>query len=998
MDLLTTLALSIGPVLADSILREWLKGMGPLPELAVGLVGVTKERLARTLSSRAESRVVQEIGKRTVGQLRPLFEHEARDLDESSRTVLALELAATLADAEITADLLVSFNLDPRRLTRHLAKLRPTVTANLSASESALYDRMLAEVSVKIVNIAADLSGFQRSVVIKTLEGQDRILEMLSRLMAEPDAEAAAFERLYRETVGRQLDHMDLFGLRRIDTVAHRQSLTMAYVTLDVETTVRETWTGTDGRPQDQSSVLATDSTAAAPLTVPIDQLLALSRRVVLCGEAGSGKSTFVQWLSVRAAKRDFQPYLNNTVPFFLRLRERVGRGFPAPEEFPAMVARTMAGAMPRSRWVHEQLHLGRALVLVDGIDEIPREQRQGILDQFRELVHLYPLARYVVTSRPAALNVGRWPEWERWRAEEGFLEATLQPMGESQIERLIDQWHRALGELPDIEDTEDLPQLARNLKRLLRQRPALWRLANSPLLCAMICALHREHLQRLPSERLTLYRECCEMLLSRDEQRKIAEEPDYPRLRYAHKLSLLQSFAYWMMLNGYPQLATEDADRQFAAKATELGLPSEIEGSDVRRYFVERSRILREPVDGQVNFTHRTFQEYFAAEEAVKGALFGFLAGKALDDEWRETIILAAGLARPKEAKQLITDLLSKKRPNDGAAQRSWDLALACLETCYEVPLELQERVVHHARVHFPPKNLEESKLVAGAGDLAVRLLAPARCRSLTEVEKSLEALMFIGSERAMTQIASYASDKRPGVQVAISRAWEAFDRKQYAMRVLRHTKELWVDELISWEPFDLLGHLTRLTVVQMAVSDMGPLAQLNRLEELAFALSPATAQRHEAILEGFPRLDRLSKLAITSVSAVKITFLKKLEKLETLSLHGTGQVFDLGPIGEKTTLKMLDLSQNPITSIASLAGLRSLTTLDLSQTDVEDLTPLKELPNLAELAIVETVAHDLSVLARLPKLKTIVIEATGIRRLDHLNLKHVQIKTTRR
>ena len=72
--------------------------------------------------------------------------------------------------------------------------------------------------------------------------------------------------------------------------------------------------------------------------------------------------------------------------------------------------------------------------------------------------------------------------------------------------------------------------------------------------------------------------------------------------------------------------------------------------GEQVRRFFVERTSLLREPVSQRVDFPHRTFQEYLAALAAVDASDFGLLKSKAKDDQWRETIILAAGEARPKE------------------------------------------------------------------------------------------------------------------------------------------------------------------------------------------------------------------------------------------------------------------------------------------------------------------------------------------------------------
>ena len=68
----------------------------------------------------------------------------------------------------------------------------------------------------------------------------------------------------------------------------------------------------------------------------------------------------------------------NDTVPFFIPLRRYVNRSLPAPEEFPLAVGRNLSHEMPAG-WVHGLLRAGRALVLVDGVDEMPEGQRDQV-------------------------------------------------------------------------------------------------------------------------------------------------------------------------------------------------------------------------------------------------------------------------------------------------------------------------------------------------------------------------------------------------------------------------------------------------------------------------------------------------------------------------------------------------------------------------------------------------------------------------------------------
>lgn len=67
---------------------------------------------------------------------------------------------------------------------------------------------------------------------------------------------------------------------------------------------------------------------------------------------------------------------------------------------------------------------------------------------------------------------------------------------------------------LEKTEDKENVVALKQPLKQLLRQKLPLRRLARNPLLCTMICALHRERPKNMPQNRVKLYQDCVELLL----------------------------------------------------------------------------------------------------------------------------------------------------------------------------------------------------------------------------------------------------------------------------------------------------------------------------------------------------------------------------------------------------------------------------------------------------------------------------------------------------
>src|SRR5690242_2842174 len=136
-------------------------------------------------------------------------------------------------------------------------------------------------------------------------------------------------------------------------------------------------------------------------------------------------------------------------------------------------------------------------------------------------------------------------------------------------------------------------------------------------------------------------------MLLEHREIQREIDYRDYPKFTYRQKRALLQSFSYWLIKNSWTSVDLVDADDYVESRLPAMSLGTQVvTPANVRRLFVERTGMLREPILGRIEFTHRTFQEFLAAQAALDDRDIGVLISKADDDQWRELIVLAAGLA----------------------------------------------------------------------------------------------------------------------------------------------------------------------------------------------------------------------------------------------------------------------------------------------------------------------------------------------------------------
>lgn len=996
-SLISTLGFSVAKALAKSLLGEGFAAE-VLPELLSPVEAWGRDRATQ---KRAEKQL-EKLGQHVAETMRPVLDVRFGLLDESRKKAVLREAVTTLGRVEITAELVVKFNLNREKLYRHLLDSRPRATQGFSPEEVALYERALGEASRHILEIATHLSGFMGGAFADILEGQDKVLAVVEKMAAAAGEEAERFEGRYRDSVRENFDRMDLFGVRRVDQLQRRQSLSVSYISLQVERYAAGNAPGAaDGAEAGEQDPLLGVRMQDEWRSGPIDRMLTKSRRMVVRGEAGSGKTTLLRWVAVRSARRDFPLHLaswNATVPFFIRLRECVQDGFPAPERLPHLVAPMLAGGMP-PRWVHGQLENGRALVLVDGVDELPKEKRGQMLQRLAEMVAAYPLARYVVSSRPSALKADDWPEWQEWINAEGFTEVALQPMAPEQIESFIDSWHAAVRPLIDPSELAEFERRPGNLKRLLRFRLALRKLATSPLLCAMLCALHRERGDRLPSERITLYKECCEMLLSlREGVRGIEPGEDYPDLSDPQKQTLIQSFAYWLMSNGWSDVETGEADGHFEKRLGLMNLPG-VTGGQVRKYFVERSSLLREPVEGQVDFTHRTFQEFMAAQEAVNNGDIGVLIKNAHDDQWREMIILAAGLARPKECERLLRGIINKgnRLKTEARRNRLHLLALACLETPVQIDPAVRAFVVDQAAPLFPPKNFNEAQIVSAAGEPAVPLLTAKPEYTEASAAACVRALSLIGSDNALNALEGFGSDARFLVSLEIGRSWDEFDRREFARRVLSKAQRLRISSLTSLEGFEHLSHVSELYLSAVGLDEIAPLTQF--INPVALWLFQNSKGINLQPLSAFSKLKRLT-LRYGFQDVTDISPLAEIQGLNSLSLHGFTSVGDLRPLAKLKHLTFLAFTWNrlvaDISAISSLSNLNSLYLLGCSS--VADLSPLSALRKLTHLDLEDCrKVTNVSPLSSLTELTHLDLQGTGVTDLSPLRgLKKLEILTS--
>ncbi|MEV8229228.1 NACHT domain-containing protein [Streptomyces sp. NPDC079167] len=703
------------------------------------------------------------------------------------------------------------------------------------------------------------------------------------------------YEEEYAAAVGAAYRRTKIFGLDELDRHDSEWDLDTAYLSLEAQSQANP-----------------------APGPQRVDALLADRHRVLLRGDAGAGKTTLLWWLAAHASARtlsDALEPLNGMVPFVVPLRTLRARGstFPGPFRLPGAAGLVVDSAP--DGWAGRVLEAGRALLLVDGLDEVPPEEREEAHAWLSQLLRRYPETRCVATVRPLAVE----PDW---LGSEGFEELRLLPMRNEDIQSFVTSWHRAARLVAEEEDQVGLGELERGLSRQFTQNATLRDLARTPLLCAVICALHRRREGLLPETRWKLYRSALEMLLGHRDRRRRIDGPEGIDMDVEEHTQLLQRIAVWLVREGQSEFTREQALKQLDRALPGMDRVSAQGPADrVLTHLLNRSGLLQEHTDDTYQFAHRTFQDFLAAKELVEDDHLKELLGHAGEEQWQDVILLAAGHCGRRELPLLVEGLLEAGLTRDEGSQARTDihvLAALCEQHATWLDRTVRERVRRSTAALFPPADRKQVTALARLGAVALTFLPAPRSVSTDDPTTALvvDLIGEIGGSDALPYARDWAR-LHPGLGGRFTRTWSHYSADEYAREVLALC--------------DL-----RSSVVPVRDRDaLRALRHLPSVDFLALSADATDAQLREALEE-----KQLGLVMVHSNAYAKgLTWLtSSAASLMSLSLARCPALQDLDALAELTTLKVLILNVpllpaerlTPLARVSKLASLRLTSSVD--------------------------------------------------------------------
>ncbi|MCB9150923.1 MAG: SUMF1/EgtB/PvdO family nonheme iron enzyme [Caldilineaceae bacterium] len=462
------------------------------------------------------------------------------------------------------------------------------------------------------VNVAGDLNVFEGERV---------------------DVEGA--RRMYLEMLRQRCHVLPLAAMGGGASTTEQVRLDQVYV--DLDTTTRVALTEAEKAARKEQRLHEQGERPLAALDAATQET-----RLVLLGDPGAGKSTFVRQLAAWLAGANLgvetgpDGWAAETLPLLVTLRDlaprlqQVARAqMPAPDQKTALVAAIRAqwqvelekhhgaGCLPL---LDQMLQRGNVLLIFDGLDETPEDARGHVRNALDALLESYPRVGHVLVTCRSRSYVGA-------AVLPGFVDHTLAPFTRQQIRGFVQGWYGAQAELGRLR-SEDIGSRQADLTNAALA-PTLFELAVNPMLLTTMAIIHQEDVG-LPRQRVRLYERAVQVLLLRWQSHKGVDVA--PAL--AHVLNdgqRMRRIVERLAHASHKREAASQGDLTRADALLMLEEPNNLGDFSLANHFLDyvdrrAGLLVGEGGAPEANrphtyrFAHRTFQEYLTACQLVDG------------------------------------------------------------------------------------------------------------------------------------------------------------------------------------------------------------------------------------------------------------------------------------------------------------------------------------------------------------------------------------------
>jgi predicted NACHT family NTPase len=387
--------------------------------------------------------------------------------------------------------------------------------------------------------------------------------------------------------------------------------------------------------------------------SIPGLEALREHKKLVVLGKPGAGKTTFLKHITLQCINGKLQ---SSKVPILIALKD-FAETLEQPSLLEYVAQQFNICGITDPTIVGKILSHGRALVLLDGLDEVQDKDCYRVVQEVRSFAAKFLHNHFVLTCRIAT---------HEYTFEE-FTEVEIADFDADQIASFASNWFasQALNE-------------SKNFLQKLQENPTIRELATNPLLLTLICLVFQETAS-FPANRTQFYKEGLNLLLKKwDGKRNIERGQVYKNLSVMYKQELLSQIALRTFEQGEYFFRQQDLEQYIVDYICSLPIavtatqPVQLDSETILKSIEAQHGLLIERARGIYSFSHLTFHEYFTARaimnnrdpQALNRALHQ-LVSRITEKRWREVFLFSASMLRNADyllqlMKQHIDQILS--------------------------------------------------------------------------------------------------------------------------------------------------------------------------------------------------------------------------------------------------------------------------------------------------------------------------------------------------
>lgn len=320
-------------------------------------------------------------------------------------------------------------------------------------------------------------------------------------------------------------------------------------------------------------------------ITTSIDSTFEKSNYITVIGEGGSGKSTLVKHLFLRALGEKL------AIPVFIELRHLTNDKNSIENHIKEKILEQKLSES--TKILERMLSAGKFLFFLDGYDEIAGEYKKNITESINKFTEKYGRNKYLLTTRPYS-DIDLLPLFHNYNIEQ---------LKGNEIEKFIEKQLR------------EEPELAGKIKKSIKESKSrhIASFLRNPLLLSLYILTYQSN-SSVPTKKYVFYRRVINALFSEhDSKSKLGFERETKcRLQQEDFEKILKAFCFVSYFDEAFSFEHDDLISRLETVKSEI---SELKFSPTDFINDMKIAISLWIEDGGITaFAHRSLQEYFAA------------------------------------------------------------------------------------------------------------------------------------------------------------------------------------------------------------------------------------------------------------------------------------------------------------------------------------------------------------------------------------------------